>query len=99
MPEVGSRHENRTKQMTDDTSYIFALKEGEEMRGEQMECDIDEQREQESEKVKTIPDPGQRSKREREEHEATHGTVQKLVRCVLERKMRRHEPLSKCICA
>ena len=37
-----------------------------------MECDAEDQAEQDADRVRTISDPGQPSKREREEHEATH---------------------------
>ena len=57
--------------MINDKSDIIVCNGDQEMRGEEMECDDEEQAPQESEKVKTSCDPGQHSKREREEHEAT----------------------------
>ena len=54
-----------------------------------MECDNEEQAEQESEKLKAISDPGQPSKREREDHEAAaHAQYRSwCVACVREEEV------------
>ena len=49
--------------------------------GEEMECEAEDQAEQHADRVRTISDPGQPSKREREEHEATHAEVGSLRVC------------------
>ena len=53
--------------------------------GEEMESEAEDQAEQDADKVRTISDPGQPSKREREEHEATHAQYRSCciayVRC------------------
>ena len=51
--------------------------------GEEMECEAEDQSEQDADKVRTISDPGQPSKREREEHEATHAQYRSwCIACV-----------------
>ena len=39
---------------------------------EEMECELEDETERDAERVRTISNPGQPSKKEREEHEATH---------------------------
>ena len=68
--EVGKRTEQ--EKMINDKSDIIVCNGDQKMRGEEMECDDEEQAPQESENAKTSSDPGQPSKREREEHVATH---------------------------
>ena len=51
--------------------------------GEDMECDAEDQAEQDADRVRTISDPGQPSKREREELEATHAQYRSwCIACV-----------------
>ena len=45
-----------------------------------MECELEDETVQEPERVRTISNPGQPSKKEREEHEATH--AQYRSRCI-----------------
>ena len=51
---------------------IFTLNVDGEAPEEEMECELEEETVQDPERVRTISNPGQPSKKEREEHEATH---------------------------
>ena len=77
------RHENRTRTMNDDTSDILALHEDDDVRGEEMECDNDEQVEKESEKVKYISDPDRSARENERSSEETHAQYRSsCVGCV-----------------
>ena len=51
---------------------IFTLNVDGEAPEEEMECELEDDTVQDPERVRTISNPGQPSKKEREEHEATH---------------------------
>ena len=51
---------------------ILTLNVGGEALEEEMECEHEDDTVQDAERVRTISDPRQPSKKEREEHEATH---------------------------
>ena len=52
---------------------------------EEKERELEDETVQKAEIVRTTSDPGLPSNREREEHEATHAQLQKLVCCMCER--------------
>ena len=64
--------EGERVKLADDDNDILTLNVDCGALGEEMECEAEDQAEQDADKVRTISDPEQPSKREREEHEATH---------------------------
>ena len=57
--------------MSHDEDILTLNVDGEALE-EEMECELENETVQDAERVRTISNPGQPSKREREEHEATH---------------------------
>ena len=60
---------------------------------EEMECELENETVQDPDRVRTISNPGQPSKKEREEHEATHAQYRSwCITCVRRRgiAMRHH---------
>ena len=60
--------------------------------GEEMECDIENQADQDADRVRLVPDPGQPNRREREAHTRT---MQKLVYCMCAKKRSRDDTFPK----
>ena len=79
--------EGECVKLADDDNDIFTLNVDCGAMGEEMECDAEDQAEQDADRVRTISDPGQPSKREREEHEATHAQYRSwCIACVRGKK-------------
>ena len=75
--------EGECVKLADDDNDIFTLNVDCGAMGEEMECEAEDQAEQDADRVRTISDPGQPSKRERQEHEATHAQYRSwCIACV-----------------
>ena len=59
---------------------------------EEMECEPEDETVQDAERVRTISDPGQPSKKEREKARGNTCAVQKLVHCMCERTWNHEAP-------
>ena len=64
--------EGECVKLADDDNDILILNVDCGALGAEMECEAEIQAEQDAERVRTISDPEQPSRREREEHDATH---------------------------
>ena len=71
---------------------ILTLDVDREALEEEMECELQDETVQDPERVRTISNPGQPSKKEREEYEATHTQYRSwCIACVRERTWNRDE--------
>ena len=79
--------EGERVKLADDDDDILTLNVDCGSFGEEMECEAEDQAEQDADKVR-ISDPGQPSKREREEREATHAQYRSwCIACVRGRRV------------
>ena len=71
------------KELTNHDEDILTLNVDEEALEEEMDCDLEDETVHDAERVRTISNPGQPSKKKREEHEATHARYRSwCIACV-----------------